>query len=251
MKATEINIDRLSVGPLQDSSTVSSQKIAWIEYDGDKKNHLQIQTPAFITETYGVPRQGPYYPTDKTRAFYKLPFCHERAEFKDQLDYELLEQFYNKMLELDKFFGSEERKLQLFGEKMAGKYEYQPLVRQPEVNDEEEEDEERSKTYYRPPYMKVKLPLSYDDDVPTFRLINKKPNGEREELALTDFGDVVKHMKFLTKHRMILEFHKLYAMKTSSGKDKRKYGLTVKLLLAECTNKNEERVNRCVIAFDD
>lgn len=251
MKATEINIDRLSVGPLQDSSTVSSQKIAWIEYDGDKKKHLQIQTPAFITETYGVPRQGPYYPTDKTRAFYKLPFCHERAEFKDQLDYELLEQFYNKMLELDKFFGSEERKLQLFGEKMAGKYEYQPLVRQPEVNDEEEEDEERSKTYYRPPYMKVKLPLSYDDDVPTFRLVNKKPNGEREELALTDFGDVVKHMKFLTKHRMILEIHKLYAMKTSSGKDKRKYGLTVKLLLAECTNKNEERVNRCVIAFDD
>ena len=249
MKATEINIDRLSVGPLQDSSTVSSQKIAWIEYDGDKRNHLQVQTPTFITETYGVPRQGPYYPTDKTRAFYKLPFCHERAEFKDQLDYEQLEQFYNKMLELDKFFGSEERRLQLFGEKMAGKYEYQPLVRQPEVSDEQE-DEERSKAY-RPPYMKVKLPLSYDGDIPSFRLVSKKLSGEKAVVDLMDFSDVVKHMRFLTKHRMILEFQKLYAMKTSSGKEKRKYGLTVKLLMVECTSREEERVNRCVLDFDD
>lgn len=249
MKATEINIDRLSVGPLQDSSTVSSQKIAWIEYDDGlllKKNHLQVQTPSFITETYGVPRQGPYYPTDKTRAFYKLPFCHERAEFKDQLDYEQLRQFYNKMLELDKFFGSEERRLQLFGEKMAGKYEYQPLVRQPEVS-----DEELLSKAYRPPYMKVKLPLSYDGDIPSFRLVNKKLSGEKTVVDLMDFSDVVKHMRFLTKHRMILEFQKLYAMKTSSGKEKRKYGLTVKLLLVECTNREEERVNPFVLDFDD
>ena len=246
MIANEIRIDRLSVGSFEDSSTVSSQKIAWINYDGEKKP-LCVKTPTFITETYGVPRQGQYYPTDKARSFYKLPFCHERAEFKEQLNYDEIEQFYNKLREMDSFFGSEERKLELFGEKMAGKYEYQPLIRQPEENENEEEENKKA---YRPPYTKVKLPISYDEEIPRFRLINKKLDGEKETVDLQSFSDVVKHMRFLTKHRMILDFQKMYAMKNSSGKEKRKYGVSVRLVTVECTNK-EERVNRCVIEFDD
>ena len=245
MIASEINIDRLSVGKLEDSTTVSSQRIAWINYDG-LKSPLRIKTPHFITETYGVPRQGQYYPTDKARSFYKLPFCHERAEFKDQVDYDQMERLYNKMLELDKHFGSEERKLELFGEKMASKYEYQPVVRLPQESEEEEEGKA-----YRPPYTKVKLPMTHDGDVPSFRLINKKLDGTIIKVDLMDFSDVVKHMRFLTKHRMILEFQKLYAMKTSSGNEKRKYGVTVKLLLVECTNKEEERASRFLLEFDD
>jgi F0F1-type ATP synthase gamma subunit len=247
MNFNEVSVDRLSLGRLEDSTTVSSQRIAWVNYDG-KKNNLILRTPLFITETYGVPRQGQYYPTDKARAFFKMPFCHERAEFKEDLDYDLIQQFYEKMLELDKFFGSEERKVELFGEKLASKYEYQPLVREPERSEEEEDSKA-----YRPPYMKVKLPLQYETEIPNFRLVNKKPNGEKITVDLVDFSDVVKHMRFLTKHRMILEFQKVYAMRTASGNDKRKYGLTVRLLTVECTNnsKDEEKANRFILEFDD
>ena len=55
----------------------------------------------------------------------------------------------------------------------------------------------------------------------------------------------------MTKHRMIIEVQKLYAMKTTSGGDKRKYGVTVKLVAAECTNRGEVTNNRCVDLFDD
>ena len=68
-KATNVDVSLFQVGRLEDSSTVSSQKIAWINYDTNKRK-LHIQTPVFVTETYGIPRHGPYYQTDKSRAFF-------------------------------------------------------------------------------------------------------------------------------------------------------------------------------------
>ena len=158
-KATDIDFTLFQIGRLEDSSTVSSQKIAWINYE-TKKRKLHIQTPVFVTETYGIPREGTYYQTDKSRAFYKLAFCHERAKHIDEVDYTAMEQFYKKLVEIDQHFGSDEFKLTLFGDKLASKYEYQPIVRHPEREEEEEEEEEEvdDKTstraireYYGPP----------------------------------------------------------------------------------------------------
>mgnify|MGYP007032615030 CR=1 FL=1 len=162
-KATDIDLTLFQIGRLEDSSTVSSQKIAWINYETNKKK-LHIQTPVFVTETYGIPREGTYYQTDKSRAFYKLAFCHERAKHTDEVDYCDMEKFYNKLAELDGYFGSDEFKLRLFGDKMASKYEYQPIVRHPERDEEEDVNDMSStkavKEYYRPPYAKIKLPLN-------------------------------------------------------------------------------------------
>ena len=256
-KATDVDVSLFQVGRLEDSSTVSSQKIAWINYDTNKRK-LHIQTPVFVTETYGIPRQGPYYQTDRSRAFFKLPFCHQRALHTDEMDYTAMEKFYNKLLEIDSYFGSEDFKVKLFGDKMAGKYEYQPIVRHPERdNDEEEEVTDKSSTkavkdYYRPPYAKVKLMLSNSEtELPLFRLIDKKNDGTKEEILLSSFSDATVQMRYMTKHRMITEVQKLYAMKTTSGGEKRKYGITVKLVAAECTNRGEITNNRCVDLFDD
>ncbi len=49
-----------------------------------------------------------------------------------------MEQFYNKLVEFDQHFGSEEFKLTPFGDKKASKYEYQPIVRHPERDNDEE-----------------------------------------------------------------------------------------------------------------
>ena len=256
-KATDVDVSLFQVGRSEDSSTVSSQKIAWINYDTNK-GKLHIQTPVFVTETYGIPRQGPYYQTDRSRAFFKLPFCHQRALHTDEMDYTAMEKFYNTLLEIDSYFGSEDFKVKLFGDKMAGKYEYQPIVRHPERdNDEEEEVTDKSSTkavkdYYRPPYTKVKLMLSNSEtELPLFRLIDKKNDGTKEEILLSSFSDATVHMRYMTKHRMIIEVQKLYAMKTTSGGEKRKYGITVKLVAAECTNRGEATNNRCIDLFDD
>ena len=57
-KATDIDLTLFQIGRLEDSSTVSSQKIAWINYETNKKK-LHIQTPVFVTETYGIPERAP------------------------------------------------------------------------------------------------------------------------------------------------------------------------------------------------
>ena len=168
-----------------------------------------------------------------------------------------MEQFYKKLVEIDRHFGSEEFKLTLFGDKLASKYEYQPIVRHPErdIDEEEVDDNTSTKTireYYRPPYTKVKLMLSNNEnELPLFRLIDRQDDGTKLEIPLNTFSDATKHMRYMTKHRMILEVQKLYAMKTNSGGDKRKYGITVKLVAAECTNRAEITNNRCIDLFDD
>ena len=251
-KATDVDVSLFQVGRLEDSSTVSSQKIAWINYDTNKRK-LHIQTPVFVTETYGIPRLGTYYQTDKSRAFFKMPLCHERARLADEIDYGAVEQFYKKLMEIDAYFGSEDFRVKLFGDKMASKYEYQPIVRHPEKDNEEEEVSDIIKREtYRPPYAKIKLTLSNtEQERPLFRLINKKESGEKEEIILNSFSDATHHVRFLTKHRMIIELQKLYAMKTNSGREKRKYGVTVKLVAVERANRGKMTNNKCDDSFHD
>jgi len=55
----------------------------------------------------------------------------------------------------------------------------------------------------------------------------------------------------MTKHRMVINFSKLYALKTSSGNEKKKYGVILKAIAIECTNKTEPTRNPCVCLFDD
>ena len=55
----------------------------------------------------------------------------------------------------------------------------------------------------------------------------------------------------MTKHRMVIHFCKLYAMKTSSGNEKKKYGITLKAVAIECTNKTIPKNNPCTVLFDD
>ena len=114
IKYTEINLDDIMFSQLQDNTYIPSQRISWISKSD--KSKLIIQTPKVITETYGIPREGGYYTTDKSRAFYKLPLCHERKQNIDEVDYNDVEEFYKKMKELDMYFASTEFKKKIFGD---------------------------------------------------------------------------------------------------------------------------------------
>ena len=242
IKASELEVENILFGKLEDSSLITSQKLAFISYK-EQRNKLVVQTPELITETYGIPREGPFYQTPKSRAFYKLPFCHERHQYAEDIDYQQVERFYRKLQEIDKYCDTEDFRLQMFGERLAKKYEYQPLIRSPETGEAERDEEEalpEQKLYYRPPFTKVKLDLAHDTEQPNFKIIDRSDGG-KQEVLLKSFSDILQHMRFLTKHRMIVHFSKMYAMKTASGNEKRKYGIVLKATAVECTNKNQPR----------
>ena len=220
---TEINTDDLTLTILKDNVYLPTQKIAWISKKD--KTKMTIQTPRFITETYGIPRQDIYNITERQRAYYKVPLCHNLKKYPEDVDYNKINDFYNKMKELDVYFSSDEFKKKMFDDKNINKYEYQPIVR-------EFEDEDK------PPYIKLKLDLDFATSVPKIKLFNKTEDG-RELVNVEAFKDVTDHIKYLTKVRFIISIDRLYLMK-SQGISKQKYGVFLKILTAECENKKQE-----------
>ena len=231
IRPSALDAKNLVIGPLADNDFVKSQRWATLFYEEPNKK-LLLQTPHFLAETYGIPRAGPYFQDAKSRAFFKLPFCHERMLFSDEVDYDAIAEWHEKFLELDQYLSGQEFRVKLFGEKNADKYEYQPLVRAGCDPD----DEEVAIKHYRPPFAKVKLDLKHDTEVPKFKLFDVA-DGKRREVQLTQFDDALKYMRHMTKHRFIIEFSRIYAMKTSAGSEKRKYGVVLKAYAVECANK--------------
>ena len=144
MNITQIEVSNIRFGKLEDNLRTPSQNIAFIYYPDDR-TRLDAITPGFITETYGIPREGPYYQTDRSRTFFNMPFGHEFKKHDGEIAYAEIEACYNKFKEIDDFFCSREIRLQLFGEQNAEQYEYQPIVRAV-VGFEDTEN------YFRPPY---------------------------------------------------------------------------------------------------
>ena len=91
---TEINTDDLTFSPLKDNVYLPTQKLSWI--NKKDKSKITIQTPRFITETYGIPRQDIYHTNDRSRAFYTIPLCHERKEYGEDVDYSKINDFITR-----------------------------------------------------------------------------------------------------------------------------------------------------------
>ena len=237
-KYTEINIEDILFTPLQDYVYIPSQRISWI--NKSDKSKLIIQTPKIVAETYGIPKEGSYFTTDKSRGFYKLPLCHERKQYVDEVDYNEIEEFYKKMKELDTYLVSTEFKKKLFGDKNLNKYEYQPIVR--------EEDQEEDQPY-KPPYIKLKIDFNFATDQPNMKLYNKI-DGVRELVSVEKINDISDHIKYLTKVRFIINIDRVYLMK-SQGLDKKKYGVCIKIVAAECENTIKNPIERTDTSFVD
>ena len=222
IKFTEINIQGIVLSPLQDNVYIPSQRISWTNRaDGSK---LLVQTPKFITETYGIPRDCVFYTTDTSRSFYELPLCHERRQNPEDVGNSEINELYAKMKELDAYFSSDEFKRIIFGDKNINKYEYQPIVRTPEINGGDDLGEYAAA--YKPPYIKLKIDIDNTTDRPSIRLYNKSENG-REVVAIDKFKDITDHMKYLTKVRLVVIIHRLYVMETQIA-DKKRYGICIK-----------------------
>ena len=159
IKYSKLNAKNVSFTDLDDNSRVPSQKIAYPRYktsSGD--SNFLIQSPWILLDNYGIPNEGPYYQTDKARSFIKVPLNINDPEVKV---------FRDKLVEIDEQINGS--KVDIFGSsKTAKKYQYQPIVRTPQVfldsEEENDDDEDDSKTNAdqsdRPEYIKVKLTIS-------------------------------------------------------------------------------------------
>jgi hypothetical protein len=224
-------VSKMIIKKPEDNERVESQKIGWISYPDDENNEKQLhwKTPTFISESYGIPQEDKFHTDVKSRLYYKLGFCHDRKMYED-CDYDAMEQLMNKFIEIDKMCDTDEFRKKMFGDKAFNQYAYQPLVRFPD--NDADEDNADAKPKYRPPCVKIQLKLVYDKNPnastkPDFKMYELK-NGERSEVDLHTFEDVVDLMKFRSKLRFVIHFNKIYAMKTKSGNDKKKYGITIK-----------------------
>ncbi|MFM7986518.1 MAG: hypothetical protein ACKPKO_45115, partial [Candidatus Fonsibacter sp.] len=86
-----------------------------------------------------------------------------------------------------------------------------------------------TESYFRPPYAKFKLELAYDDGTPAFKVFDKK-DGVRTEVALNSFKEALQYIRRMTKHRMVINFSKLYAMKTSPDNEQKKYAVVLRAI---------------------
>lgn len=205
---------------LEENSRVTSQKIAYVRYKtGSSDVMLQIQTPKINLFTYGIPMLGQYYPDDKSRSFIKLPFDETVDEIKG---------FYEKLVELDNIMKSPEMKRKIFGsDKVAEAYHYQEIVREPE-NDMEDEG-----ATFKPKYMKLKIDTDYNTGDVKTRIMVKEDSGRKKLDDVKTITDLTKYIRYKSNVRMVVTINKLYATRAKVG-DKKKYGLTFKILQVEC-----------------
>ena len=140
-----------------------------------KDENISIQTPLIITECQGVPREGAFYLTDKVRAFYKLPLCHERAKYNEDTSYADIKDFCDKLKELGKLFSSVFvfYIVLLFGDRSASKDGYSPTIRERGADAYDEVDARINKPSYTPPYDKLKIVLDFATGCPKSKLYEK------------------------------------------------------------------------------
>ena len=119
----KVDLGRIQFTELNESDRIPSQKIAYVSYDDPKKgsNQFDIQTPEFLLDNYGIPDgDGPFYPTNKSRAFVKLPLdINENVENETEAERSdrkaKLAAFKEFLINFDKMI--EGKKEEFFGKK--------------------------------------------------------------------------------------------------------------------------------------
>ena len=76
-------------------------------------------------------------------------------------------------------------------------------------------------------------------------------DGVSAEVAWHSFSEALQRIRHMTKRRMAINFSELYAMRTSPGHEKKKYGIVLKATAVECSNKSVPKSNQSIDLFYD
>lgn len=245
----KLDIKCINLKPVEDNERIPSQKLSYPAYNDPKKGeaHFNIQTPEIKLDNYGIPNEGPYYQTDKARAFIKIPLGvnentdNETKEERSKREKELL-RFKKALEQIDEYVV--ENKNTIFGsEKAAKKFTYQPIVRDayvPENDSDDSSDEENDKPVIsRPQYMKVKIPLDYGTNEVNLEVYKYNTEGTTDFEndgkyskieGITHIDELKKYVRYMSTVKLVLHACKLWASKQpSAGDNKKKYGIVFKV----------------------
>jgi hypothetical protein len=222
---TKWNANHLTFTELQENDRSKGQLIAYPRFDHPslgENQPLMLQLPWIKLDAYGIPRVGEYYKTAYERAFVKTPL---RIDDEDSEVSKLVE----KLKEIDDTYSSEDMKKKLFGKKWK-KYKFYPIVRFPELDDDEENADKK------PPYCKLKLDLSYPDNevktkVYTSVLDTETDKRKRELVECSTVDDVAEVVRYLSSVRFIIRPVKMWAQ--PAKKSDPAYGIVWKIVKAE------------------
>lgn len=227
---SEVDVTRLGFTDIEENTRSKGQKIAYPRYDHPSHGSdspLFIQFPWVNLNSYGIPRLGEYYTDDSQRAFVKIPLDQSIPEVK---------QFSELLQSIDEKLGSDEFKEKMFGAK-ASKYEYQPIYRLPQEEDEDAKKDPNKKDYGpKLPYMKLKIDTTYPENKVKSIVFTSVPgaNGKRTRTkveGISSIDDIASHICFMSKIRPIGRPVKLWAQ--APNKKDPTYGLTFKMAKVE------------------
>jgi len=207
-----------------------------------------------------------YYPTDKSRAFIKVPLdleqegCRKLNTFLEQIDER-----------------TEELKPKIFGKKAKLYNKYVKSVREPvseedgsDAESEEDSDGESKKKSKdkkgakdktnepRPNFCKMKLNLTYpDEEICTLvyiRTTDENGKIKREQKKIGSVDELIEYVRWKSTIRLLVSVSKMWAFKQKDDNGNRKFGLGYKILQIEVeprldTNNTSEYLQNC--AFVD
>jgi hypothetical protein len=238
-KFTDVDVSRLNFTEFEENQRSKGQKISYPRYthpENGSEMPLFIQFPWIDLKSYGVPKIGEYYSDDSQRSFVKIPLDQSIPEIK---------QLSDMLRQIDEKLGSDEFKEKMFGAK-ASKYEYQPIFRLPQ---EEEEDTKKDaiKKDYGPkhPYMKLKIDTSYpDNQVKTIIFNSVLKDGKRIRTkvdGVKSIDDFASHVCWMSRVHPVVRPVKLWAQ--APNKKDPTYGLTFKIAKTEVEPPNKTNSN--------
>ncbi len=225
---TDVNISQLNFTDLEENTRSKGQKISYIRYtslETGSEIPLFIQFPWIHLSSYGVPKLGEFFTDDSQRAFVKVPLDQSIPEVK---------QLSDMLRKLDDKLVSDEFKEKMFGTK-ASKYEYQPIFRMPQEEDEDTKKDTKKDYGPRHPYMKLKIDTTYPDNQIKSIVFNSIMEGSKRVRTKVDnvktIDDFASHVCWMSRIRPIVRPVKLWAQ--APNKKDPTYGLTFKIAKTE------------------
>ena len=238
---SEFNPANLSFTRLEENERSNGQLIGYqrFSHSGKDNSTLELQFPWIKLTTYGVPtlneKTKNYYKTDADRAHIRLPLDTEISEISVMVE---------KIKAIDTMMADPENAKKLLG-KNYKKYKYSPIFREaivPQLDDDGSDSEEDTKkkevkpVANKPPYIKLKLDLSWPDNNVKTKIFSSELDVEsnkrsRTKIDVTTIDEVASIIRYQSNIRCIAKPFKAWAHPIT--KKDPEYGIGWKVIRVE------------------
>lgn len=235
-KYSKFDPSNVKFSRVENNEYAKTQKMSFPRYTCNKRGEISvvIQTPIIQLTQYGIPPlHEDYCKSDDDRQYIKIPFDPTQEEVMK------LKEIFE---EIDKIAGDRDQEL-ILGSKYK-KYAYVPIVRKPQEKDDDSDDEDASASAYTGPryeYFKAKINMDFKTKLVKTKVFKKlseeeaKEKGKKREIIdnIKTITDLVQHITFKSKVKMLVSINKVWAAKSADKSGKKSYGVGLKVLQIE------------------